>query len=186
MIKLAACLVQSARFAVPYCEPSTASRLEFSVPPTAAPRARVNTQGNSTPFFTSSDDLGLFARLSIDPQVFCETAVLKTAYWFTDSFYVFIARDRSSGVMSVELRLKQGDSTETLRAACGEFTNQLLDNEVRQRVLSETSAVRDTLIKKAFFEAKATPPVGLVSDESRVCGPDQTPERDPVGARRRT
>jgi His-Xaa-Ser system protein HxsD len=125
-------------------------------------------------FSGGSDELGPFVRISIDPTVFSETAVLKTAYWFTDQYYVFIAKDRSSGLVGVELRAKSGSSVDSLKGAVGEFSNQLLDYDVRQRVFAETSAVRDTLIKKAFFEAKAPPPPGLLCADNEPPGGPST------------
>jgi His-Xaa-Ser system protein HxsD len=112
---------------------------------------------SSSGFASGSDELGAFVRVNVDPTVFSETAILKTAYWFTESYYVFIARDRGTGLLRVEFRSKSAGSAEQLKAACGDFWNQLVDFEVRQKVFAETSSVRDALIKKAFFEAKARP-----------------------------
>ena len=104
-------------------------------------------------FVVDKDELGVYARVCIDPNLYCLTAILKTAYWFTDQCYLFLGN--RPPVIDVEFRLKQGDSTEALKKLCGEFLNNLLDQAVRQKVLEETSVVRDTLVKKAFFEAKA-------------------------------
>ena len=120
---------------------------------------------SSSDFASGSDELGPFVRVSVDPAVFSETAILKTAYWFTDSYYLFIAKDRATGFLRVEFRAKDTGSTDRLKAACGDFWNQLVDFEVRQRVFAETASVRDTLVKKAFFEAKARPPSSLLSSD---------------------
>lgn len=135
---------------------------------------------------SGEDGLGVFVQVDVDTAVYSETAVLKTAYWFTDSHYLFLSRLPGGTVLTVELRQKQGTSLVELQAACGEFANRLLDAEVRQRVLAETSNVRDTLIRKAFFEAKAPLPKGVLSDESRNAQPGQTEHGDPVGAARRS
>ena len=37
-----------------------------------------------------TDALGDYARVSIDRQLYSDTAIFKTAYWFTDRFYVFL------------------------------------------------------------------------------------------------
>lgn len=139
---------------------------------------------SASAFKSGSDELGVFARVSVDPKVFSETAILKTAYWFTDQHYLFLAKNADTGFIDVEFRLKQGDSLDKLKAACGEFWNNVLDQEVRQKVLGETSAVRDTLIKKAFFEAGAALPNGTVSNESSLPQPGQTYHDDPLGAGR--
>lgn len=139
---------------------------------------------SASAFFCGSDELGVYVRVSVDPKVFSETAILKTAYWFTDQYYLFLAHNRDTGLLDVEFRLKQGDSVEKLRAACGEFWNGLLDQAVRQRVLEETAAVRETLLRKAFFEAKAPLPKGTSSDESHLPTTGQTYLDDPVKADR--
>lgn len=140
--------------------------------------------GSASAFFTESDELGVYARISIDPNVFSEIAILKAAYWFTDHYYLFLAKNKVSCLMEVEFRLKKGDSLAELKIACGEFWNNLLDQEVRQKVLLETGTLRDTLIKKAFFEAKAPIPSGVSSEESHLPRADQSFLDDPVGAGR--
>lgn len=137
---------------------------------------------SASDFSTGTDDLGTYVRISVDPKVYGETAVLKTAYWFTDQYYLFLANNRDTGLLDVELRLKHGDDIEKLKAACGEFWNNLLDQAVRQRVLEETSAVRDTLLKKAFFEAKAPLPGSATSNETHIPQPGQSYRDDPVKA----
>lgn len=133
-------------------------------------------------FHTGSDALGVYARASVDPKVYGETAILKTAYWFTDQHYLFLAVDKNSGLFNVEFRLKQGDSVEKLKEACAEFCNSLLDQALRQRVLEETSAVRDSLLRKAFFEAKTPLPKGTISNEAHLTHAGQNYRDDPVKA----
>lgn len=137
---------------------------------------------SASAFCYGSDDLGVFAQVSVDPAVFSEAAILKTAYWFTDHYYLFLAKNTGTGLLDVEFRLKQGDDKEKLKAACGEFWNALLDQEVRQKVLSETTAVRDALIKKAFFEARLAVPASVTSNESRQPAVGQSYIDDPVRA----
>lgn len=139
---------------------------------------------SASAFFSGSDELGGFARVSVDPNVFSEVAILKTAYWFTEQYYLFLATNKGSGLIEVEFRLKQGDSLEQLKIACGEFWNNLLDQEVRQKVLLETAPLRDTLLKKAFLEAKAPLPPGIASEESHLPRAGQVFRDDPVGTGR--
>nr|VFK15034.1 MAG: His-Xaa-Ser system protein HxsD [Candidatus Kentron sp. LFY] len=134
-----------------------------------------------TSFSTDFDDLGEMAKIRVDPVVYGESAILKTAYWFTDHYYLFISRDRSTGLMEIEFRLKDGQSTEKLRQACGEFMNHLLDQSVRQLVLAETESIRDTLLKKAFLEATIRPPASLASDETFLPTDRQKYRDDPIG-----
>ncbi len=138
---------------------------------------------SASAFREGSDELGVYVRVSVDANVFGQTAVLKTAYWFTDHHYLFLAFNPSTGLLDVEFRPKNPNpSLDSLKAACGEFWNHLLDQAVRQKVLEETSAVRDALLRKAFFEAKASLPPGIVSNEVRLPNSGQTSRDDPVGA----
>lgn len=122
---------------------------------------------SASAFESGTDELGVYARVRVDPKVYSEYAILKTAYWFTDQYYLFISKSLD-GDFSVEFRNKTGDSLDALKAACGEFWNGVLDQEVRQKVLQETASVRDTLVKKAFFEAKSPTPDCIISDESHL------------------
>lgn len=137
-------------------------------------------EASASAFVTGADELGVYARVNVDPKLFGDTAVLKTAYWFTDQYYLFLAKDRETGFLNVEFRLKQGDSVEKLKNACGDFWNGLLDQAVRQRVLEETAGVRDSLLKKAFFEAKAPCPESLQSNETYLPQAKQSYGDDPI------
>lgn len=83
-------------------------------------------------------------------------------------------------MVEVEFRLKSGDSADALKKVCGEFLNNLLDQSVRQMVLEETSGIRDTLLKKAFFDVKASVAKGVISDESHVPDARQSFKDDPL------
>lgn len=139
---------------------------------------------SASAFQSGSDALGVFARVSIDPKVFSEIAILKAVYWFTDQHYIFVTKNLDTGLFEIEFRLKQGDSLDKLKAVCYEFWNNVLDQEVRQKVLSETTEIRDTLIKKAFFDARALLPKSAISDESRLPQSGQSYNDDPVRAGR--
>lgn len=126
-----------------------------------------------TPVFSCGyDDFGIYVRFCVDGDVYSDTAILKTAYWFTDRYYLFISKQKEGNQYKVEIRPKEEVPSEILEKTCGDFHNYLLDQEVRQKVIQETATVRDTLIKKAFFEAKASFPVIAISAEAHI--PDST------------
>lgn len=105
----------------------------------------------------SSDDLGEYATICIDTRVFSVAAILKTAYWLTDIYFLYLFRDNQypASKLTVELRLKEPvENTQSLEIACREFGNHLLDQEVRQVVQTETAGLRDALVQKAFFEGR--------------------------------
>lgn len=114
-----------------------------------------------------TDILGEFAKASIDPAVYSETAVFKTAYWMTDRFYVFLDKEQS-GRWQIELRNKPGAAV-NLQEAVAEFCNSLVDHRLRDIVNAETGGIREALVKRAFMEGVPKPGLeGAVSNESHV------------------
>jgi His-Xaa-Ser system protein HxsD len=103
-------------------------------------------------FFAIHDNV-----LSVDlsESVYSRDAVLRTAYWFTDRCYLYIARP-SPGLFRVHFKpkaSKPGTVVETLEETAGEFLNALLDHQLRHDIQSETGQIRELLVAKAFAEA---------------------------------
>ena len=98
-----------------------------------------------------SDTLGEYAHVVIDRELYGDTAIFKTAYWFTDRFYLFLDSS-SDNRLSVELRPKVSAPPTDLQAACAEFCNSLVDFRVRAMVHNETQSIREALVTKAFME----------------------------------
>src|SRR5882724_9352319 len=104
---------------------------------------------------------GLFAIhdnvLSIDlnESVYSRDAVLRTAYWFTDRCYLYIAR-HGFDVLRVHFKPKGSKKpnavAETLEDIAGEFLNSLLDHQLRRDIESQTGQIRELLVAKAFAE----------------------------------
>jgi His-Xaa-Ser system protein HxsD len=103
--------------------------------------------------------------LLVDQGVYSREALLRTCYWFTDRCYVFITRP-DSGHYAVNLTQKPG--APALETVAGEFTNALLDWQVRLDIQRETADLRELIVAKAFAE-------GNLLEDSPV-GDD----RDPV------
>ncbi len=128
------------------------------------------------------DELGALARVRIDTSVYSQTAIFKTAYWYTDTCFLFLSRLKSGEIIEIEVRPKSKVGREALVRLTREFCNQLIDQQVRQTVIAETGEIRDSLIRKAFFEGKThLDPESLPSDESHVPSDDQSYKDDPLG-----
>jgi His-Xaa-Ser system protein HxsD len=97
--------------------------------------------------------------LSVDGTIYDRATVLRAAYWYTEHCYIFITRD-GPGTLGVHLRPKEG--REALQRVAGEFTNTLLDYELRRRIDLETSKIRELLVAKAVSAAgtQDDPPPG--------------------------
>ena len=132
-----------------------------------------------------ADALGASADLDVDLTVYPLTAVLKTAYWFTDRFFLYL--HRPEGVLDrvlVEIRSKErGVGRDALIEACSDFANGLVDQAVRQLVLAETSGVRDALVRKAFGEGRTHGDPDAFADPRAVAAAG-TFDSDPQGIRR--
>lgn len=132
-------------------------------------------------FLHGHDDLGVYIRFDVDGEVYSDTAILKTAYWFTDHYYLFIVQRQKDKQYQIEIRPKGEEVTfDILKKAYGDFHNYLLDQELRQKVIQETAAVRNILIEKAFFEAKAQLPETTASVEAHIPSQTESYIDDPV------
>lgn len=114
-----------------------------------------------------TDTLGEYAQVLIDRELYGDTAIFKTAYWFTDRFYIFLDSTPDNR-LSVELRPKVASPPTSLQVACAEFCNSLLDFRVRGMILNETQAVREALVTKAFMEGIPKP---RANDDQSPPGP---------------
>jgi His-Xaa-Ser system protein HxsD len=113
-----------------------------------------------------NDVLGELGTVTVDSSLYSEQAIFRTAYWLTDSHYVFL--DRQGDRTRVEIRNKPGSETD-LRQACAEFCNALVDFRLRDIVAQETSGIREALVKQAFMEGVPKPGLsGARSNEKHL------------------
>lgn len=114
-----------------------------------------------------TDVLGDLAKARIDPAVYSEAAIFKTAYWMTDRFFLFLDKDQD-GRWIVELRNKP-DSQADLQQALSEFCNSLIDFRLRDIVNAETGGIREALVRRAFMEGVPKPGLeDAISNETRI------------------
>lgn len=88
--------------------------------------------------------------LVVDSSVYSLNAVLRTCYKFTDRHYAYIERCRESQRLLVLIIAKSG--TEEVAQVSGEFFNELLDQELRERIEDEVGELRDLIVTQAFSE----------------------------------
>lgn len=109
---------------------------------------------------------------SVDQRIYSIEAVLRTAYWFTDRLYIFISAPKEH-MLRVHLKTKpatlDAPHQQSISDMAGEFSNALLDNQLRESVEERTGGIRELLVTKALAEA------GVVADDP----PPGTPN-DPV------
>ena len=107
---------------------------------------------------------------SVDQRVYSVEAVLRTAYWFTDRAYLFISAPTEHS-LRVHLKTKpvtlDAPHQQSIGDIAGEFSNALLDNQLRESVEERTGKIRELLVMKALAEAANAadePPPGTPND----------------------
>lgn len=89
-------------------------------------------------------------RLPVDATVYSVQAILRTAYWMTDSCYILVTRP-AKGQYVVHFAPKAGIER-SLESLAGEFSNALIDNQLRVELSEQSGKVRDLIVAKAFAE----------------------------------
>ena len=85
----------------------------------------------------------------VEEHVFCQEAVERAAYWFTDHYHLDIRRD-APGILVVSFDPKAKDySTKDIEP---EFRDALIDAQLRIRIAQETKDIRNVIVAKAFAE----------------------------------
>jgi len=91
--------------------------------------------------------------LNLNKESYSKSALLKTCYKFTDFFYIFISQNPDDeSVYTIYFQLK--DQNSKIKDLIGKFNNELLDQELRAIVLSETHTIRDTIVTRALLSGQ--------------------------------
>jgi len=106
---------------------------------------------------------------TVDERVYSVEALLRTAYWFTDRAYLFISKP-TEHTLRVHLKAKpatlESPKSVAIGEIAGEFSNALLDNQLREGIEERTGKIRELLVMKAMAEAGVLedPPPGSPND----------------------
>ena len=115
------------------------------------------------------DALGQAVVMDVDTSVYSQVAVFKAAYWWSDRCYLYMRRsNKDAEHLLIEMREKSPSQQQALEKLAKEFCNYLLDQQVRQYVLSETQTVRNLLLEKAFREGRSHHDPQRVGSESNI------------------
>lgn len=99
------------------------------------------------------NELGVFAKILFSKDVYAGNTLLKVSYNLTEKLYIFISENNNNYEVNISLKSDGSISKDNLMNACGEFMNELADQEMRQIVINETSNIRENIISYAFSEA---------------------------------
>jgi len=84
--------------------------------------------------------------INFNAAVYGLNAIKRAAYRFGGHFYFLIEQhDRMT-----EVRLVPKESCKSAGACVGEFCNEVLDQELRERVTAELAGIRNLLLAQAF------------------------------------
>jgi His-Xaa-Ser system protein HxsD len=89
------------------------------------------------------------ARLQIDTAVYSLVAVQKTAYRLANRFTVAFA-STEAGAIALTFTFLQGTTESAARELLRLFFQELLDQQLREKLAGETRAVRALLLAQAF------------------------------------
>lgn len=124
-------------------------------------------KNNLKNFIISNDEFGEKVIFEIDLNLFSLETIYKTAYWFTEKFYIFFFIENN--FVTLEARPKDDYKSINLHGIAGEFSNSLLDFHLRNKIAKETHSIRDALISKAFAEGAQTNQVpGVDTNEENI------------------
>ena len=91
--------------------------------------------------------------LNLKKELYSKSTLLKASYKFTDIFYIFIDQHlEDKSLYTVYFQLKDKDTK--MEDLVGKFNNELLDQELRAVILSETQKVRDIIVARALLSGQ--------------------------------
>jgi His-Xaa-Ser system protein HxsD len=88
--------------------------------------------------------------LRVDTNLYARESLFRACYQFTDRGYFFLRPDGDHAIV-VELRPKP--SSPPIDEVTGEFSNELLSQQVRTDISRETRAIREMIVAQAFKES---------------------------------
>jgi len=88
--------------------------------------------------------------ITVDLTVYRLEVVLRACHAFTGRCYIS-TRSAGDGALLVELAARE--ESDSLRDLAGEFSNALIDSQLRALISTETRTIRELLVAQAFCEA---------------------------------
>ena len=105
--------------------------------------------------------------IKVDKSIYSKDVLLKTAFTFTDRAYIHLSQDKESWIISWKER--EGADIET-----GMFENELIAQQLRERIIGETSEIRKLLLARAFASSviEVYPPDNINPEDKTESGVD--------------
>lgn len=95
--------------------------------------------------------------LIVDLSLFSSSVVLRAAYKLGARAHVFAEpADATAGRLTVTFRAKAGQDLETV---IGDFSNELIDQRLREELAREMAPIRELVVAQAFAEGNLLDPL---------------------------
>lgn len=107
-----------------------------------------------------NEDNANAVRVRIDCSIYRLNAVKKAAYRFLDRFHVTI-ESAEDGVTVAFMAKRASESMDSIEH---HFYDELLDQELREEVATETAGIRNLLMAQAFSNVSLLDPIGDGAD----------------------
>ena len=120
------------------------------------------------------DKWGSFRTITMSLEIYPLFAIMQTAYWFTDKYYLYIDYIDEN---HVTVYLRQKGKNEISSDVLKEFCNSVLDQAVRLQIRTETEAVHSIIVKRAFSEVLSPSELSLQKRLERQNGRTRSSNR---------
>lgn len=90
---------------------------------------------------------------NLSNKVYNLEAILNTCYIFVDRAYIFLDSDSKGERISVALKIKKKASQKQIKQIEGEFTNNLLHNNLRYKINKNNKKITEYIVSAALYSS---------------------------------
>lgn len=98
-------------------------------------------------------EIGESTKIEYDLEIYNKKTLFRTCYKFTDKVFVYI-KDNDISPNKLDIYFTKKEDTVDLFKIIDEFTNELLDQQLRQVVIEDTKKIRETIVTRALLSGQ--------------------------------
>ena len=90
-------------------------------------------------------------KIVLDTRIYSKASIFRTCYKFTDRAYIFLAyykNEPKSIIVSINVKNRHKE----IKKIVQEFKNELLDQNIREKLENEFGPIRNLIVAQAFSE----------------------------------
>jgi len=106
---------------------------------------------NYIDYLLKNVELGKSTKIDYDLDLYNKKTLYRTCYKFTDKVFVYIEQKSDT---KLEVFFTAKEDNVDLFDIVNEFSNELLDQQLRQVVLEDTKKVRDSMVVRALLSGE--------------------------------